>query len=295
MLRTMRSLLVLAPALAFAACGGGGGSKLVAITQTNAQDVASSAYGAAQFVSELANFVDGLVDVIETGSPGTFPCPGGGTTDVAITDVAPAMQISAGDVVTMDFHDCIVDVLGQTFTVNGRLQFRITSATYPSADAYDILLDATFSNLALSAFGTTIYVGGGFTLELETPDGIVFTTVASGSSLQATFQTGTVAMKNSVSSFLYSEVYDDDTGDYTITGHGRVYDGAIGGSFDSEVTAPLEGTDPDNPDTGEFNSVGSGNSSVLLFVLDNANVELRVDTNGDGIVDYTIPLTWDEL
>lgn len=293
-LRRFCSLLLSLSVVSLAACGGGGGTKLVAIDQTNAEEVTSSALSASEFVMQMADFVDGLVDIIEIGDSGPFPCDSGEGT-VTINDVAPQGVISAGDSVSIRFINCVVNLGGDDVTLNGLITFQITSASFPGGGAYDILLKATFSNFLLSAFGTTIRVNGGFNLRLETPDGNVFTTTTSGSSLEASIQVGATVIKNVVSSFTYTEVFDTITGDYSITGSGRVFDGSLGRSFDTEVTVPLEGTDPDDPDSGQLLSTGANNSSVLLFVLDNVNVELRVDEDGDGIVDVTIPTTWDAL
>jgi len=293
-MRHARLALLLVPALALVACGGGGGTKLVAIDQNNAEDVASSALGAVEFVGNLASLIDDFVDVIEVGS-GTYPCPGGGTTTVTVKDVAPGGTISAGDTAAIRFIGCIVDFEGESFTLNGLVDLRVTSATYAGGPAYDILLTATFNNLMFSALGATFTVNGAFNVQLETPDGVVFTTVASGSTLKAAFQIGAAVVTNTVSNFRYQQVFDDATGDYSITGHGRVYDSTLGGAFDSEVLNPLEGTDPDHPDTGDFECVGLSNSSVHAIALDNVNVELQVDVDGDGVVDFTIPTTWAAL
>jgi len=243
-LRHARLAFLLAPALALVACGGGGGggTKLVAVDQNNAEDVAASSLGAAEFVGSLASLVDDFVDVIEAGS-GSYPCPGGGTTTVTVNDVAPGGTISSGDTASIRFIGCIVDFEGEAFTLNGLVDLRVTSATYAGGPAYDILLTATFNNLMFSALGATFTVNGALNVQLETPDGVVFTTVGSGSTLKAAFQLGAVTATNTVSTFRYQQVYDDATGDYSITGYGRVYDSSLGGSFDSEVLNPLEGTD----------------------------------------------------
>jgi len=291
-LRRLWFALLLTPALA--ACGGGGGTKFVSIDQNNAEDVASSAIGAAQFVADLADLVDGFVDVIEAGS-GSLPCPGGGTATVTVNDLPPLGEISPGDTASLRFVACTVEFEGEQFTINGELEIRITNATFPGVDAYDILLTATFKNLLLGGLGVTFTVNGAVNLHLETPDGVVFTTTASGSQIKASIQVGAIVANNYVSNFNYEQMYDDATGDYMFTGYGRVYDSGLGGWFDSEVQVPLEGTDPDDPDTGEYDNVGKSNSSVLVVALDNVNVELRVDVDGDGVVDFTIPTTWAAL
>ena len=57
----------------------------------------------------------------------------------------------------------------------------------------------------------------------------------------------------------------------------------------------FSGVDPFDPDTGQLTCVGVNNSSVTLTVIDSMNVELAVDTDGDGIADNTYTEAWTSL
>jgi hypothetical protein len=63
-------------------------------------------------------------------------------------------------------------------------------------------------------------------------------------------------------------------------------------SYSTPVT--FEGFDLDYPGTGEF-LVEGDNSSARLIAIDNVNVRIEVDTDGNGTVDETINTTWAEL
>ena len=43
------------------------------------------------------------------------------------------------------------------------------------------------------------------------------------------------------------------------------------------------------------NGAGGNNSSARLTAIDNVNVRIDIDTNGDGAIDDTINTTWVEL
>jgi hypothetical protein len=54
------------------------------------------------------------------------------------------------------------------------------------------------------------------------------------------------------------------------------------------------GFDNDYPDTGEL-LVEGDSSSARLIAMDNVNVRIEIDADGDGTIDDTIDTTWAEL
>lgn len=51
----------------------------------------------------------------------------------------------------------------------------------------------------------------------------------------------------------------------------------------------------DEPISGVLRIIGAGNGSITVTALDETNVQLEIDENGDGTVDATIITTWAEL
>ena len=58
---------------------------------------------------------------------------------------------------------------------------------------------------------------------------------------------------------------------------------------------PFSGTGPNDPDDGSFVVTGASGSTLNVLVLDEVNVRILVDTDGDGEPEVTIDTTWDEL
>jgi len=298
-MRTSRKYGIVAMSLflvaSIAACGGGGSSGLITIEPLNAEQVASTALGAGDFIAGLSYLADDLVDVIEGGVSGTFPCPGGGTASVTLNDVAPTTEISAGDRVTFSFNNCVMDFWGEPVTFQGSLTINVTSSNFPGPDAYDIVTQVSFSNLMLDDGVTTYTVSGGFTLHVNTPDGITYSTMTTGSSLTAKLQEPGWSVTAKVANFTYEELYDDNTGDYSFDAAGSFYSSELGGWFDGMTTVTMSGTAPDEVDTGEYLVTGKDNTSVLTVALNSVDVQLRVDGDGDGTPETTINTTWSSL
>ncbi|HPJ06812.1 MAG TPA: hypothetical protein PLB09_02160 [Deltaproteobacteria bacterium] len=68
----------------------------------------------------------------------------------------------------------------------------------------------------------------------------------------------------------------------------------ISGTLTLNVVAPVVGTDPMTPDSGElFIEAADGSSVTVTVIL--GDVELSIDTDGDGSSDGTLSGTWDDL
>jgi hypothetical protein len=50
-----------------------------------------------------------------------------------------------------------------------------------------------------------------------------------------------------------------------------------------------------DPSAGEFSVTGSDGSSLTIAPIDFFTLEIRVDTDGDGEPDATIPAEWSQL
>ena len=82
---------------------------------------------------------------------------------------------------------------------------------------------------------------------------------------------------------------------YTLDMNATVSSGEIGGSVTIVTDATFQGVDPNDPFTGQATITGANNSSVTLIAMDEVNVTLEVDADGDAIPEDIIPTTWDAL
>jgi len=82
---------------------------------------------------------------------------------------------------------------------------------------------------------------------------------------------------------------------YTHDMNATVSSSEIGGSVTIVTDATFQGVDPNDPFTGQATITGANNSSVTLIAMDEVNVTLEVDADGDAIPEDIIPTTWDAL
>ncbi len=83
-----------------------------------------------------------------------------------------------------------------------------------------------------------------------------------------------------------------------MTLQGDIFESDLGVEVNINTSNPFTGNDdddPDNPQTGNATVAAPDASSVTLNVLNNINVELQVDADGNFTPELTIPLTWAEL
>ena len=69
---------------------------------------------------------------------------------------------------------------------------------------------------------------------------------------------------------------------------------ALSGSIDYDTPVTFEGDNFGNPHTGELLVTGD-NSSARLIAIDSTDVRIEIDSDGDGDIDETLFLTWEEL
>jgi hypothetical protein len=81
---------------------------------------------------------------------------------------------------------------------------------------------------------------------------------------------------------------------YTSSASGTLDSTQLAGIIRYSTPVIFSGFDSDYPSSGEFLVSGAG-SSLRLIAIDNVNVTIELDTNGDGTVDETLQTTWVEL
>ena len=69
----------------------------------------------------------------------------------------------------------------------------------------------------------------------------------------------------------------------------------IGGAVTVTTSLALESMGEDYPFVGELRIEGADQAVIVMIALDANTVRLEIDVDGDGAVDETLEMTWDEL
>jgi hypothetical protein len=318
--------------LLLAACGGGGGDSgsavvtpppvqvaPVAITSANAQVVASDSLWAGNFFgADLgnltgltaaggrtgANMSAKLVKLASAGvsktlspvfeatlGPITEACLVSGTVTLTLvyTDL---LTITAGDSITLDSVNCD-DGDGQV--MDGYLKMTFTAFS-GNADTGVFLatVAVTVVDLSMDDGGSMgpVVMDGGFDMVLDTMSLPVTTATTSGDVLSM----DVAGRQLTVVNFMSYQVADQGVFPtaYELSVSGGVRSNRFDGEATSETITPFASSGPDFPYAGEMLVTGAAGSTIRVIALDALNVRLEMDYNGDGAVDETVDMTWEE-
>ena len=322
---------MLAAAGVLSACGdsgpgildGGGeiiGGVPVIIDGTNVQVVAATGAQAAITSAQLGGLFDDIG--VTASQPGIVSKPG--ATEAAVVFAKQALNAAAVSAVPLPetTTDCLVS---GTITVSGDVADldTFTAGDFLVADAdmcddgngqvVDGLLDLTITsfsgdsttglyliglNLVATAFSTTTLTGtstldGAFSTELDTRTLLMTTGRVFGNGLTVT--SGTT--QQSLTNFSAVYVQDDAVAPFawTIDALGIANTTGVEGAVDYVNVTQFAGSGMNLPSSGELQILGGESSSLLLIVLDQINVQIEADYDGDSTIDETINLTWAEL
>jgi hypothetical protein len=81
----------------------------------------------------------------------------------------------------------------------------------------------------------------------------------------------------------------------TLDVSGSLSSSDFSGTVHFETTTPLQGDGSQNLLSGELMITGANGTSISVLVLGDQTVELRIDLDGNGSVDETLTMGWDEL
>jgi len=318
------TITILAMAL-LAACDGSGGGFAppvqivpVEITAANAPAVTSDSLNAASFASDIGVLVGpGLL-----GGPaepgmwsrlGKLPVTGVSkildpvfevavgpiTEDCLVTgtitltgNIANPLTITAGDTISTVFVNCD-DGDGQV--LDGAMNITITAFT-GSVDTglFQMGMRVSLGDLSMddgSEVGPAV-VDGNFNMSVNTLLYPVTTTVVTGDLLSL------VAAGRSLTMRSFSSDSRLDEGmfplGYTMIASGAVQSSRFDGEALYETIVPFAGSGDSYPYEGVMLITGAANSSIRVTALDVLTVRLEMDYNGDGTVDETRDVTWEE-
>ncbi|MCJ7589839.1 MAG: hypothetical protein MUO51_00635 [Woeseiaceae bacterium] len=313
-------LLALGPALLLAACGdsklssgdepANTGTGLV-LTSVNAQSAVVIAFNAAMDSADLAD-VGGAIGVTATApgssskatprkqlsgflvsalqqvpfGPDVFPCDVSGSITMS-GDLADPFTLTAGDTFNIDAAACD-DGLGEV--LDGVMSMTVTEFTGDLfLQAYLLGMNASLNGLQVTTATDVVSSTGDTSVVLDTTATPFVSAIVSGASMMTSSNSDSETLSN------YRTEQTVDAGQqgipYTLTSSGTVDSSLLSDTVRYTTPVQFTGFDVDFPSTGEL-LVSGNNSSVRLVALDNVNVRIDLDNDGNGTVDESIQTTW---
>jgi hypothetical protein len=318
MKRVLVALLI--PLAMTAACGGGDGASAtrpppaadLPIDSGNAALASAVAWRSASGSGRFASLAGGgiasngggiskptarraatgiLGDIVSNApfGPITNACAVSGTLTVS-GDLADPLTLTAGDTIRAEYEACDD---GQGEIVDGTIDSTVEAFSGNIlSGAYDVTMRIELTDLDVTAGNDHLLGNGDATATLDTTAAPFVSTTVSGDSLAST----TNGASATLSAFSFDQTVDAglSPAPYTLAAAGTLDSSELAGVISYSTPVTFEGDDVEYPHAGELR-VSGANSSARLIALDNVNVRIEVDSNGDGAVDQTIETTWAEL
>ncbi|MCP4299099.1 MAG: hypothetical protein GY783_00815 [Gammaproteobacteria bacterium] len=314
--------MTLSAALLIAACGGGGNGldttqnapSALAISGNNAEAAAKASYEAALGSGDLADlggsigisaaapggfskassgaqvsgFLAGVMQKIPFG-PDVFPCAVSGTVTIS-GNIENPLTLTAGDNFAVVSEACD-DGLGEI--VDGSLSFTVTEFSGDVLTGlYRVSMDTVVDNLQVATAEDTISSRGDALITLDTIEAPFVMASVSGSLMTTDSNASSETLSN------YSSTQTLDAGAnlplFTMIAQGTLQTSGLSGSVSYTTPLMFEGIGQNYPHTGEL-LISGDRSSARLIAVDEVNVRIEVDSNGDGSIDETINTTWVDL
>jgi hypothetical protein len=135
-------------------------------------------------------------------------------------------------------------------------------------------------------------INGGFTVSTSTADAETYLVSVSGDYFSAYAGVGGQAFSGTLRNFSLEVSENQTSGVYVMSLDAEVTGSELGGTVTYETMTPFSGTGEGDPGTGEMKVTGAEGGSVTLVALNETDVQLLVDIDGDGNTDVTINTTW---
>ena len=307
-----------------AACGGGGGGGntssspdlTLSIDANNAMLVAKVSYESALTSGDLGslsgnglpigNAPGGVVkldDAIASAAKAgggqaqvpipaeTTPCAASGTVTVSGEIADPITPtLSPGDFFEIEYDACD-EGLGDVTDGGMRMDINSFSGDFLS-ELFEMTVTLTLSTLQVTTGQDVLSSHGDATVSLNTLNSPSVSTSLSGNSMRIDANAMSELLTNYTSAITVEGGLVPSP--YTKSASGTLDSTQLSGIISYSTPVIFEGFDSDYPSSGEF-LVSGARSSLRLIAIDNVNVIIELDTNGDGAADETIQTTWVEL
>lgn len=315
MSRMLTTCLLCLPVVS--ACGGGSGAHVspppeFAITKDNAVAATGAAWESANASAGMTDrlgsggFVAGAPGgvskpaVLRTASlqnlaqkipfgPDTFPCQVSGSITVS-GDLADPFTLTPGDFIKLDADACD-DGLGEV--IDGLLEMTVDAFTGNFLGGAYVLTATLVATDFQAATATDVATANGdATVTLDTTAAPAVAASVSGSSLTTDTNTNSATLTN----YLTEQTLDAGLvpSPFTLASSGTLDASQLSGIVTYTTPVVFEGFDANYPHTGEL-LVSGANSSARLIAIDEINVRIEIDSDGDGVIDETIDTTWAAL
>ena len=177
--------------------------------------------------------------------------------------------------------------------LDGTLDFTVGDfAGDLQAGTYMISMDVLATDFQVNAGGETTVSNGDATVALDTMQTPFIDVGTSGSAMRV----DSSARSDILINYQSNQTVDGNVAPapYTLSAAGSLDTTALNGSVRYSTIDTFQGVGTDFPSQGRLRVLGSG-SSLDLVAIDNVNVDIEIDSNGDGTIDVTISTTWADI
>jgi hypothetical protein len=208
--------------------------------------------------------------------------------DITITaTLADDSTLTPGDVVSVVYNSC-AEADG---TLNGGVNLTVTTVDGdPNVPPFSADLDVAIDSVALTHEGTTVSANGALGATISSEAEGTLTLALAGTELATVLDDDTITLQD----FTSTESDDFNAGQYTLDVAGTIASD-VQGSYAFETPTTLTGAGGEFPSAGEILIHGADDTSARITALDNTNVRLELDTDGDGEPDESTDTTWTDL
>ena len=253
-----------------------GGSSALVVHMAGRRTIQAAGQAVSGQVQPSANYGPDREDCLVSG------------TNTFSASLASLDTLTPGDHFTAVYEACDD---GDGTVYNGQLRIDVRSFTGDLfADLYRLDGRFTFTNLAITEDGITETSNGTLNVDMNllTPelesDIITLTRFAlSSGNTDWTFHD------------VVSNVEDDHRGNAwltTLSESGSLASANFEGRIDYGTLTPFQSVDGDYPTTGVLRIDGANGASVVATALNEENLQLAIDWNGDSVVDETRLMAW---
>lgn len=208
-----------------------------------------------------------------------------------LSDLASPFTFTAGDFISADFDMCDD---GEGETIDGMLEMTITSFEGDVLTSEFLFgVDLLMTEFMVITLTDTMMADGdiGTTVDTRTPP------IVEGSIFGDSFVISGMGVTETIS--MFSTLYTEDSSTFPVSwtnnSMGTVDSSEVSGAVRYETPLAFEGSGANYPHTGQLLVTGAKGATLLLRTIDDVNIEIDADYDGDGSVDETLVLTWAEL
>jgi hypothetical protein len=313
---------VLCASFTIAACGSGGDSfggtepstTTFAITSANATTAARISWEAVGASGNFGNLGGALG--LTAAAPGGFTktsvaskASGALVTVIQLDPFGPVVEPCLSDGIVTTTGDVAVPGLltvGDTFRVvyelcddgvgeviDGTVDFTVREFTVDlTTGLYMVSMDSVLTNLQVLTGTDTITSNGDVTITLDTTQAPFIEAGSSGTSMTVDSN----ASSETLSNYTSRQTVDGSVQElpFTLSASGTLDSTQLAGVVRYSTPVTFAGQGAEYPSSGALLVEGE-NSSARLTAVDNVNVTIEIDSNGDGVIDDTINTTWADL